>query len=487
MSVVRPPLLHLHDKARRRHHEGMHDQQCQQQRRRGPSPRRDGGGADDLDGEEAGLGGGVLVGDLGEAVEVAGAHVLVLHLEVHVEGVGDVALLVEAVAGAAVSQRRAVAAGARVLDVPRQLPLAVLGGVLVEHAPLLGQVLHAGHGREQPVVALPRQVHGELGLAVVGEDAPVPLEVARRDALHVLVEEPEEVDVHLALPEVGALVLGQLLEEPVVEAPRQLGVAVLVAVRGPADLADDDLEVGHAGLLERAHQGVVVCVEHVGVAHAAVVLDAVAAVEEGELEGEVVALVEAEEGVDVDDEGRAVVVHELDHVGHDVVDVGPELALGRLVADVHVGVERDGGLHLVAEPGLVQRLLDVLERRHGGLHEAAVVALEERLVPHRHVPELEPVPVAGGVLRHPVLGVAVAGHRLQHVVGDAEHDLDAGVEEGADGPGVRVEQLHLHDPVLLEHLDHRGGVQRVRALRSPVHAEVDGGARGRRRGHVHGE
>uniref|UniRef100_A0A8R7QYB4 Uncharacterized protein n=1 Tax=Triticum urartu TaxID=4572 RepID=A0A8R7QYB4_TRIUA len=463
----------------------MRDHQGQQQRRRGPSACRDGGGADDLHREEAGLGGGVLVGDLGEAVEVAGAHVLVLHLEVHVECVGDVAHLVEPVAGAAVAQRRAVAAGAGVLDVPPQLVhVLVLGGLVVEHAPLLGQVLHAGHGGEPPVVPLPRQVHAELGLAVVGEDAPVALEVARRDALHVLVEEAEEVDVHLARPEVGALVLGQLLEEAVVEAARELGVGVLVAVGGPADLADDDLEAGHAGLLERAHQRVVVGVEHVGVADAAVVLDAAAAVEEGELEGEVVALVEAEEGVDVDDEGRAVVVHELDHVGHDVVDVGPELALGGLVADVDVGVERHGGLDLVADPGLVQRLLDVLERRHGVLHEAAVVALEEGLVPHGHVAELEPVPVAGGVLRHPVLGVAVAGHRLQHVVGDAEHDLDAGVEQRADGPGVRVEQLHLHDPVGLEHLDHLGGVQLVRALRSPVHAEVHGGAR---RGHAHGE
>lgn len=100
--------------------------------------------------------------------------------------------------------------------------------------------------------------------------------------------------------------------------------------------------------------------------------------------------------------------------------------------------------------------------------------------------DLELVAVAGDVLLDPILGVPVAVHRLQHVVGDAEHDLDAGVDERTDGPRVGVEQLHLQDAVLLEHLHDRLGQQRVRQLRAPVHADVHGVAVRRRTGR-HGE
>jgi hypothetical protein len=71
---------------------------------------------------------------------------------------------------------------------------------------------------------------GELGLAVVGEDAPVTPEVARRDALEVLVEEAGQVDLQMARPERGAFVLGQLLQEALVEPPCQLDVGVRAAV-----------------------------------------------------------------------------------------------------------------------------------------------------------------------------------------------------------------------------------------------------------------
>lgn len=72
----------------------------------------------------------------------------------------------------------------------------------------------------------------------------------------------------------------------------------------------------------------------------------------------------------------------------------------------------------------------------------------------------------------PVLGVAgVGGEVGEHVVGDGGHDLDPRAGERAHGGEVGVEELHLLDAVVLEHLHHRLGRQRVRRLRAPVHPQ----------------
>jgi hypothetical protein len=147
----------------------------------------------DLYGEVAGVRGRVLRRGHGEALEVAAALHLVLHLEVHVEGVGRVAGGVQAVARGAVAERGAVGEGAGVGDAVADLARVLRVGV--DDAPLAGQVLDPPRRHERRVPALPRQVHGVLGLAVVAHDAPVALEVARRHALGVLVDEAEQVDL----------------------------------------------------------------------------------------------------------------------------------------------------------------------------------------------------------------------------------------------------------------------------------------------------
>ncbi|BAS86800.1 Os03g0792850, partial [Oryza sativa Japonica Group] len=293
----------------------------------------------------------------------------------------------------AVAERRAVGEGAGEVDVVGEL--AGVLGVGVDDAPRPGQVRHALGRHEHGVLALPGEVDGVLGLAVEPEDAPMALEVARRHALGVLVEEAEEVDLDvLPRPRRRAGVGGEALEEAVVEALRVGGGGVLVAVGGPADLADDDGHVAVADALERRHQRVEVGVEHVGVGDAVVHHRRRAAVEEGEVDGEVVVEVEADERVDVDGERRAVVGQELHHLRHQVGDVGAEpprrrhlLVLRRVV---YVGVERHGGLDAVAEAGVVQRVLDVHQRRQRHLVERAIVCRQERLVPDGDVPAQEP-------------------------------------------------------------------------------------------------
>nr|ACR34706.1 unknown [Zea mays] len=317
----------------------------------------------DLYGEVAGVRGRVLRRGHGEALEVAAALHLVLHLEVHVEGVGRVAGGVQAVARGAVAERGAVGEGAGVGDAVADLARVLRVGV--DDAPLAGQVLDPPRRHERRVPALPRQVHGVLGLAVVAHDAPVALEVARRHALGVLVDEAEQVDLDvLARAQRRAGAGRQLPQQARVELLRERGRGVLVAVGRPPDLADHDGEAADARRGQRGHERVEVGVEHVGVLDAVVHDGAARAVEEGVVQREVVVVVEAQERVDVDGEGRAALVQELHDLRHEAGDVGPEpprrrhqVVLGRVV---HVGVQRHRRLDGVAEAGVVQRALDVL-------------------------------------------------------------------------------------------------------------------------------
>jgi len=344
---------------------------------RPPVGRRGGG---DLYGEVAGGGGRVRLRGHGEALESAGLVLLVLHLEEGVERVGCVAVAVHATARRPVSQRGAVGERARVVDVVGELLHGVAAGVGVDDAPRPGQVLHAARRHQHRVLPLPAQVHRVLGLPVVPEDAPVPLEVAGSHALDVLVQETEQVHLDvLVRPRRGAGVRRQTLEQAVVEPLRVRAGGVLVAVGGPADLANDDGHVAVPDRLERRNQGVEVGVEHVGVGHAGARVHQRrrVAVEEGEVHGEVVVEEQADERVDVHREGRAVVAQELHHLRHQVRDVGapPPRRRHRVVlrGHVHVGVQRHRGLDGVPEPGLVQCVLNVLQRRERHLVERAVV------------------------------------------------------------------------------------------------------------------
>nr|ACN28343.1 unknown [Zea mays]ACN28478.1 unknown [Zea mays] len=442
------------------------------ERRHGRRPRLD------LYGEVAGGGGGVGLGGQRKALEVAGLVLLVLRLVVRVERVRRVAGDVHAAARGAVPQRRAVGERAGVVDVGAE-PAEVLGSG-VQRAPRPGQVRHAARRHQRRVPALPREVHGELGLAVVPQHAPVALEVARRDALGVLVDEPEQVHLRRALarPRRRAGVRRQPPQQARVEALRVGRLGVPVAVRGPPHLAHDHRHVAVPHGPQRRHQRVEVGVEHVGVQHAVVVHWRRAAVEEGVVQREVLVQVQAQERVDVHGEGRAVPSQEPHHVRHQPRDVGAEPPRRRnRVAPrgvVHVGVQRHGRLDPVADPGVVQSVLDVLQRRERDVDEGPVVRLQERLVADGHVLDGDAAVevVAPDVVLDPVPGLAgVGGQAREHGVGDGDHDLDAGAGERAHGGGVGIEQLHLLDAVVPEHLHHGLGRQRVRRLRAPVHPQ----------------
>jgi hypothetical protein len=410
-------------------------------------------------------------GDDGEVVERAGVLHLVGRLEVLVERVGDVAAGVEAAAGRAGAEAGAVGVLARVLH--GAADGGVVGvGVLPEHAPLLGQVADALGRHDGAAVGEAERV---LGRAVVVEDAPVALEVSRVDALGVLVQQREDVDVGHLRAARRALAGDDAVEEPLVELLRAGDVGVLVAVGGPADLADDDGDGAEPVLLERGDERVVVGVEDVGVEHVAVLHAGLrrrraGRREEGVVLGEVGIGVHGQEGVDVDGEDAVVVEQEADEVDHEALDVGAEVARGGLAVTglVDVGVERDGDADLPAQAGLHERGLDVPHRRQCRRVELALVRLEERLVAHRHGPatyymseqgrhasaskcwtyttssqlkkEEEEIStkqnrpdvdavlgdVRGDVLEHPLLGgVDASGDAGEQLVGEADHDLDA--------------------------------------------------------------
>ncbi|BAT14581.1 Os11g0577866, partial [Oryza sativa Japonica Group] len=433
----------------------------------------------------------VVFGDDGEPLEVARRVGLPLRLVVHVERVRRVPTRVERAAAAPVAERRAVGVRARVPDVVGEPAGVVVRHVRVQHAPPPWQVLDAlrRHRHRRPPGAA--EVERELGPAVEREDAPVALEVARRHALGVLVHQPEQVHLDArARPERRAAPRRQPLEQAGVEPLRVRHGGVLVAVRRPPDLADHDREAPEPDPLQRRHQRVEVGVEHVGV------VDAVVhhrprrrpAVEEGVVEREVVVAVEAEEGVDVDCERRAAAVEEPDHVGHGAGDVVAEpprrrhrVARRRVV---HVGVHRHRRLDPLPVPGLVERALDVPQRRHGGAVELAVVRLEERLVADGDVPDVDAAveAVPRDVLLHPLPGAAVVADGGEHVVGDGDHRLDAGAGEPRHGRRVGVEDLHLLEPVVLEQPRHHLGRQPVRRHCAPVHPEP---IHHRRRRHDH--
>ncbi|BAS85565.1 Os03g0656850 [Oryza sativa Japonica Group] len=377
----------------RRDHGGENRDQHGRRHRHGHRRRPSAGGRRRLDlyGEVAGVRGRVLLRLHGEALETARLLHLVLHLEVGVEGVGGVAGGVHAVARRAVAQRGAVGVRAGVVDVVADPAHGVRRGARVEHAPRAREVGDAARRHERRVPALPCEVHGVLGLAVVPEDAPVALEVARRHALGVLVDEAEQVHLHvLVRPQRRPGVGRQLPEQPGVEPLREVRPGVLVAVGWPPDLADDDGEAPDAGGDQRRHERVEVGVEHVGVLDAVGVDDGAGrAVEEGVVEREVVVAVQAQEGVDVDGEGRAALVQELHDLRHQPGDVRPEPPRRRhlhvLRRVVHVGVQRHGGLDGVAVAGVVEGSLDVLQSREGHVQERAIQRRQEWLVPDGNI------------------------------------------------------------------------------------------------------
>ncbi|WVZ57213.1 hypothetical protein U9M48_007623 [Paspalum notatum var. saurae] len=346
-------------------------------------------------------------------------------------------------------------------------------GVGAEHAPLPGEVPDALGRHDGSAAGEPERV---LGRAVVVEDAPVALEVARVDALVVLVEQREDVDVgHLGAAR-RALPREDAVEEALVEALRVGGVGVLVAVGGPADLADDDGDGAEAVLVERGDERVVVGVEDVGVEHVAVAHASrrrrrPRGREEGVVDGEVGVGVEGEERVDVDGEDAAVVEEEADEAEHEARDVGAEVAGGRAAVEglVDVGVERDGDVDLAGEPGLDERGLHVLHGGQRGGLELALVGLEEGLVADGDVADVDAVAgdVGGDVLENPLLGgVDAGGDGGEQVVGEAEHDLDARVAQRPQRRRVGLEELHAVEAVVAEEADGdvaRQGVQRAGA------------------------
>lgn len=145
----------------------------------------------DHDLEAAGPMGRVGGGDDGEVVKFAGGLLLVGRLEELVEGVGDVGARVEAAAGGTGAEAGAVGVLAGVADGAGDGRVGG-AGVRAEHAPLPGEVADALGRHDRPAAGEPERV---LGRAVVVEDAPVALEAARVDALVVLVQQREDVDV----------------------------------------------------------------------------------------------------------------------------------------------------------------------------------------------------------------------------------------------------------------------------------------------------
>lgn len=113
------------------------------------------------------------------------------------------------------------------------------------------------------------------------------LEVAGLHALPVLIGEAEEVVLDRVGVERGAFIRRHLLEESVVEFPRQFGGGIFVAVRRPPDFSDDDRDLSGSGFLQRRHEGVQVGIKHVVVRDSVVVDGRRAAVEEGECDGEI--------------------------------------------------------------------------------------------------------------------------------------------------------------------------------------------------------
>uniref|UniRef100_A0A804PEU4 Uncharacterized protein n=1 Tax=Zea mays TaxID=4577 RepID=A0A804PEU4_MAIZE len=324
-----------------------------------------------------------------EALEPAGHVVLVVLLEVVVERVRDVAADVQHPARRLVAKAGAVRHGARVSHVVGELRVVEVHRRL-QHAPLPLEVLHALGSHETAARVRRPQVQLVLGQAVVGEDAPVPLEVPWLDALVVLVDQAEQVGVDGSGPHRRAPPGGDVGHEALVEALRHLGVGVPVAVRRPPDLADDHGQVPEPVLLQRPYQRVVVRVEHVAVGEGAVHNRRRGPLEEGVVHGEVRVDVEAYERVDVDGEGTAVVAQELHYGEHQVVDVRAEVPVGRLGGrrGVDIGVERACHLDLVAQAGFYERALYVPDGGESGLQEASVVCLQERLIPDCNIPDI---------------------------------------------------------------------------------------------------
>ncbi|GER35125.1 ribose-phosphate diphosphokinase [Striga asiatica] len=242
------------------------------------------------------------------------------------------------------------------------------------------------------VIPFPSEVDRVLGLPVIPIYPPMALEIPGRYALLIL--------------------------KPLVESLRHLRIRLGVPVRGPPYLPYGDPHLGGPGLLERPHERVQVGVEHVRVGDPIVLDWRGPTVKEGKLDGEI-----RERGV--------VVLEEAHDLGHEVADVGPELAGrgARRARVVDVAVLGDGGLDAVAEPALVEGLLDVLEGRECGLE------------------------------------------RTQLIVGDAEHDFNVHPFEEVDGPSIRIEQLDLINLVVSEKLGNNTRVQVLGSLGSPVHAE----------------
>lgn len=285
------------------------------------------------------------------------------------------------------------------------------------------------------------------------------LKVTRLDALLVLVEQAKEVDVRRCRSLGRAAPLSDPIEEALVEPARVINIGMDVTVSGPPNLADDYRHGSKTVALERPDEGVIVGLEHVGVGDGAVDDGGGGGGEEGIVDGEVWIGVEAEEGVNVDGQRATVVLKETDDGEHEVTDVRAEVAAGgeAAAALVDVGVEGDSDSHLPTEAGLDQRCLDVLQRCERRVLEHPVVGLQKRLVADRHMRDIDAVlgDVGGDVICHPLLGdLDTAGERCKKLVGNADHDLDAGAAEGTEGTAVCLKELHLLEVVVPEEAHH---------------------------------
>lgn len=164
----------------------------------------------------------------------------------------------------------------------------------------------------------------------------------------------------------GPLVAGHVGEQAFEEALCGGDITVGVAIGGPADLADDDLEVGRLELDEGPDEGVVHELDDVRVGGPVEVLDDVGGLpHEGEERVQLVFL-QAEGGDQVHHEGGVVLLEEAEQLGHLRLDLVAELGFGGL-GDVGLELSatvREGGLDLAAPVGIVQCLLHIVQNVH---------------------------------------------------------------------------------------------------------------------------
>lgn len=128
--------------------------------------------------------GGIKVGDYGHVVEVASICTLIHGLVIGVEGVGSIAPGVQSPTRCPRSQAGAIrTCTCFAYGLPQQVGVGspCLRG---QHAPPLGQIPHSFGTHKRPPIPQPQRV---LHRAIIVEDAPVPLKVARINTLGILI------------------------------------------------------------------------------------------------------------------------------------------------------------------------------------------------------------------------------------------------------------------------------------------------------------